>query len=565
MLTANLDLTEEAEIKSKHVALTKEMRGNRKRLGQITKLRSKKDLTSEEREKIARKPLLESDLGVLEAALAKVVRLMEQRNMTIGHKQSTTNDTTESKEEAKEECKEADDPAEFHCELCDVVCPDRNHLDLHMNGRKHRNRVQQLEEEENRSVTESIHENSQRRASLSEERSSITSVSPPEKSDAQPRYRLPPPPLTVGPHSWGTKPETPTPRKNSNSDLRAIMAQEEKSQTQKRRPTTKKNTHSSPSTDLRTIMGQEQKKQSTRSPKPLNLGLTPSSQSPPWLVSPASTVKAQSPSPMVEPKKGVSTIAQQEKRHAQQRNFAPSAKLSTANPPSTDLRSIMAQEQKKQSSRKARSPKLLNPGPIPTLQSPPWLVNPVATIKVAAPSSVDERTKSVPLGAFLASPPKTKTTTTTAPWSSPSQPKPTVPDMTPPPKEQSRKSLAEIQQEEEDRASRASKTSVKDGKWFVRSTEHAGSFSAIQEKAEEERQMQILIEEQKQIEQQIEDEQRRKASEAKKRNRRKKKERSGSEGKASTKGRRQPRKQGNKKPGKQKAAKKTDNPQESTA
>jgi hypothetical protein len=69
------------------------------------------------------------------------------------------------------------------------------------------------------------------------------------------------------------------------------------------------------------------------------------------------------------------------------------------------------------------------------------------------------------------------------------------------------KSLLEIQQEEEILAKKKSPHAAKEGKWFVEQVDRADSFSAIQEAEEHERELRLIIEEQKRIEVQIAKEQ----------------------------------------------------------
>ena len=225
MLTANMNLKTCDVAQSKVNALSKEIRSVKKLLNQIGKLQLAESLTPEQEQKVQRKALLETDLALLEPALAnaesklqklrleeKVVDLsssfMEdiKEEESIGTPESTP--TAADIEAVKEFDAPENDTVEtavqvFRCDLCSVSCADANSLALHKNGRKHRNRVAQAEEEEKKQTAASILEDRRRQMLLSKD-----DVLPPPSPKAsakkaawkkptetvQPRYRLPPPP-----------------------------------------------------------------------------------------------------------------------------------------------------------------------------------------------------------------------------------------------------------------------------------------------------------------------------------------------------------------------------------
>jgi hypothetical protein len=400
MLTANMaNLVTHDEIRSKYDCLSKEIRGNRKRLAQTSKLQIKDTLTSMEREKLARRPLMEADLAVLEPALERVNRLMAERNIdptkedSIESSQVEVFETKKVKimEEVAEE--ELTPPQLFNCELCGVSCPDSNHLDLHTNGRKHRNRILQVQEEEEKKTAATLMEEKRKQRFKSDPLATPVLAgkksSPWAKPAIEPRYTLPPPPLGVGPLK--------TPVKNT-------------------------------------------------APKPV--GVSP------------------------------------------------------------DFRSILAEEEKKRStpakSKVVPKPKtlfLLSPGPIPILKNAPWANAP--TVRVPDVSTTPlTHVRSMSLGEFLAPPPGgPKPSSVAAPWATSAVAKHPLAMASSPGQG---KSLLQIQQEEADFQSRnKSKVDVKEGKWFIQRTERAASFSAIQEADARDREMELLIEEQKRIEEQI--------------------------------------------------------------
>ncbi|KAI2497823.1 hypothetical protein MHU86_16657 [Fragilaria crotonensis] len=227
MLTSNLtSLGTEEEILEKHDSLSREIRSLKKRLTQAEKLLVKECLSSDEREKLNRKPLMEADLAQLIPALERVERLMAQRNveaMTV-----ITDDAQVKKEASKLEMVSG-----FHCDVCDVACPDANHLELHKSGRKHRNRLRQVEEEANDQTAKSISEGKRQQAIIVENVTSPVARTHRDNawstaSSVQPRYQLPSPSVPPGPivfdkagPVWSTNATT-----EKATSLRSILAEE---------------------------------------------------------------------------------------------------------------------------------------------------------------------------------------------------------------------------------------------------------------------------------------------------------------------------------------------------
>jgi len=107
--------------------------------------------------------------------------------------------------------------SQYRCDLCDVMCPDKNALTMHMGGKRHRNRAKQMKEEEKKAAaaaileakrrqllaTDQVEEKAQPRAKKSHWKASAEPA-------VQPRYRLEPPPPPV----YESKDEAPgTPAK----------------------------------------------------------------------------------------------------------------------------------------------------------------------------------------------------------------------------------------------------------------------------------------------------------------------------------------------------------------
>ena len=441
MLTSNLNsLKTEEQIKSKYEDLSKEVRGIKKRLIQTTKLLAKDSFSSAEREKLIRRPLLEADLAKLSPALAKVEKLMAERNLELKTNNSVA--VTEQ-EDNKKTCppkhEQKHDSAEvpsFLCSVCDVTCPDANHLELHKNGRKHRNRMKQAEEEEREQTANVILREKRQQSFLvgkfvgAAPASKQTPASPWSAESVQPRYQLPPPHVPPGPDvvdkttsNWSATSKT--------KSLRSILAEEENK---------KGATHKS----------QQSSKAPTRSSNSfLSPGPVAPLQNAPWAAAPTVSL---SPGPVAPLKNAPRTTA--------------------------PVVSVLAGN----TSRKG----LTGSRPSPSLAK-----------KVTA-SNIKKQS----LGDFLnGQKPVKSPTPAAAPWSQSPAPKKIVP-AAPSPSPHS-KSLLEIQQEEEDFVKRQAKHATKEGKWYLGRADRADSFSAIQETAAQEREWRLLVEEQRQIEEQI--------------------------------------------------------------
>ena len=229
MLTANLtNLVTEEQLRNKHDCLFKEIRSIKKRLIQTEKLLVKGSVSADEREKMNRKPLLEADLAQLIPALERIEMLMAQRNIELT---TAIAEVTKVKKGASSKLEQVSD---FKCDVCDVACPDANHLELHKSGRKHRNRVKQVEEQVKDQTVKSITEGKRQQTFFADNAVSPSTRTTPENiwstaTSVQPRYQLPSPPVPPGPivlDSVGpTWPSSLTTEKAK--PLRSIFAEEE--------------------------------------------------------------------------------------------------------------------------------------------------------------------------------------------------------------------------------------------------------------------------------------------------------------------------------------------------
>jgi len=492
MLTTNMDLSTRELVQEKYDSLTKEMRGLKKKLNQISRLeglQSEDDpenitlLSMEQQEKVARRPQLESEMCIFEPALQRVERRMMQFNLRLrtmssgGQDETTELETREdggtevkkalptTEEEPQKKVPEANDEAKapvasFRCGTCNITCPDQTSHALHMNGRKHRNKVTQQTEKEKEKAAEAMMQE-QLRQQMDElkpaEAQKVDVSAPlawsktkaPPKSSVHPKYKLPPPPNTAR-EIVDTKPKS----------FQEIMAEEERK---------------AASQGAAGIKGK------ARFPGPLVLppGSAPALKSPPW--------SAKKQVNMFVPGIAPTTPLQKKALASPWVSASPTASATTP-----QHLPVVAQPNK----------------------SPGWaakhqksaIFSPLPTPPALTPSQTPRVTTS--FGDFLQKVPTTpqaRPRSSSSPWSAPTPPVAASPVM----KKASPASAApsvrfqDIQQQEQEFKTVQDQSYKDNSKWFIGRRERAGSFTAIQEAANKEREEQLMIEEQKRIEEQI--------------------------------------------------------------
>jgi ribonuclease HII len=217
--TANMDLSTSESAQDNSQWLGKEIRGVRKKLNQISKLHESEAksivLTTAEQAKVDRRPVLEAELHVYETALEEVEKRIRELVLQDQQKHPNTfnplaemdvhcsKDSETTLETMVEQGEESFDMV-YACEICAIKCPDKTSFELHQNGRKHRNRLSQVAEDEKQKAAESI------MAQKQLEQVKATTATPPsvkttkKKANAwgnnsapQPKFKLPPPPHPV--------------------------------------------------------------------------------------------------------------------------------------------------------------------------------------------------------------------------------------------------------------------------------------------------------------------------------------------------------------------------------
>jgi alpha-tubulin suppressor-like RCC1 family protein len=458
-MTANINLTTSNAAEAQQSLLSKEIRGTRKRLNQIARLlenaSEEKCFSNAEKEKIARRPHLETILSLFEPALEEV----EQRIKELIIERQTTETVQESAKDTSKLIKADDDPSRddvgsvtdsaLTCQVCKIKCPDAKSFELHQNGKKHRNRVAQAAEEEENRAAAAIRENQQIQQlktlipqgaanSKQQGRKNVWKID--HSVAMQPAFKLPPPPHPVVAQVVANHQLVNAPSHRDPSTPRATVRQS--SQTP---------------TDLRKIM-QEQGNSAIATGMPFN---TPRKAPPP-----ASNV-AKIPQDI-----GKNLPTQQPTLMSPSRNPQTSPKTA-----------------------RHAAPVWSTPSPGTTRCMPADLLS--------APPSVNSR---APQGSLLADfvAPKPVKKDSVPPWSSPSQKescsKPASLPLSPPPPA---KALVDIQREEAEFKTRQDQEFgvANGGSWFIgERRERADSFLAIQETDCKQREERLLIEEQFRIE-----------------------------------------------------------------
>jgi len=151
-------------------------------------------LTTEQQNKVARKPILEADLVILTTVLETLMQKqkdlfnitskednaaeedemstsapssMDVKVRAVGHSVSLSEPKKKSMEKDNSKCINSTDipiatlqqqQQRYRCDICSVTCPDENSYTLHMSGRKHRNKVKQVEDEERKETAAAMME-----------------------------------------------------------------------------------------------------------------------------------------------------------------------------------------------------------------------------------------------------------------------------------------------------------------------------------------------------------------------------------------------------------------------
>lgn len=232
--TSNMDLSTAQRASENSIWLSKEIRGVRKKLKQISHLLDSQAksiiLTAEENAKVDRRAVLEAELSVYESAMEEVKKRIKElcecnedkpspkTTQEFLRKEGTTAKVSFYDEKGVEcnenksnvSCDDHNTPDEdakiervYFCDLCGVKCSDKSNLLLHQNGRKHRNRAEKVSEEEKKQTAASIMEQNLRdemkNPSKNASSSKLVRRNVWGTSSTPPKFKLPPPPHPVVP------------------------------------------------------------------------------------------------------------------------------------------------------------------------------------------------------------------------------------------------------------------------------------------------------------------------------------------------------------------------------
>lgn len=306
-LTVDMDLSSVELAEAKQACLAKELRGLRKRLHQISKLEecSTADLSSEQRNKISRRPQLEADLLLFEPALATVEKrlgelcLVEEKAACQDRKDADGIKAAGSETDIPAKGNEAPKQESFRCHTCQITCPDVKSYALHMSGRKHRNRVTQEEEQEKKSVAAAMMAEKLTKQLTREEevvKRTPVKIPPWQKGSSSPlqppSYSLPVPPIPP-PDSIVTKPKRPVSFREimkEESDKGARMRDVKSPRLRPRPNAISGSSHTRPTVKLKDPPPEVK---SQTSPLMLPKNSAPPLKTPPWASAPAAKVAAE--------------------------------------------------------------------------------------------------------------------------------------------------------------------------------------------------------------------------------------------------------------------------------
>ena len=285
-LTSNMDLSTKELAEEKLVLIVKELRGVKKRLGQIAKLEESNgsSLSEEQQEKVARRPQLEADLRLFEPALAKVEKRIKVFSEEIEQETKPVEETTVTQK--MEEDPKPEDNSEtkvLRCDVCGITCPNDSSYTMHMNGRKHRNKIAQAKEDEETKIAAEMMAERNKQLMLGMQQ---TSSKPVKVAWHKPTSSAPKLPCKLPPPPHGT-PDTlaPTPSLKSPSakpTLKEIMDEESRSKATPKKPSSKK-----------VLALKATPPTITASPFVLPVGSAPPLKSPPWASPSANAVPIQ--------------------------------------------------------------------------------------------------------------------------------------------------------------------------------------------------------------------------------------------------------------------------------
>ena len=239
-LTSNMDLSTKVLAEAKLIALTKEVRAIRKRLAQISKLEKSPDLSNDEKQKVARRALLEGALLQFERSIETVeakltcyieIEKKDAKDQVVAKAPLDENLEVATTESLSVTTNLLSNSNMLRCAVCEITCPDSKSFELHVNGRRHRNRMSQVAIDETQKAAAAMIEEQHKQLLLQptnaphlveNEVVHIALGQASVRGSMRPKYTLPPPPHPVVDVVSATSPSL------SKLSLEAIMAEEER-------------------------------------------------------------------------------------------------------------------------------------------------------------------------------------------------------------------------------------------------------------------------------------------------------------------------------------------------
>ena len=161
-------------LESKQRIVAKELRGLRKKLNNCLELEKRgQSLSADQLQKLSRRSMFEECIGMLEPIITVIESKMQHFNLSSTAKrlipvedafiQNSNEELLKKGIETKtdEETQTNSLRSIYRCDVCNICCPDQSSLAFHISGKKHRNRLNKIEEDDRAATLKSLECNRQ--------------------------------------------------------------------------------------------------------------------------------------------------------------------------------------------------------------------------------------------------------------------------------------------------------------------------------------------------------------------------------------------------------------------
>ena len=150
-------------LQGKLESVRKELRGLKKKINSILDIETRQYISDEQRMKICRRPVLEECVNMLEPAALEIEKKMVHYNVLRTKIKDNINVVTDEVHLEKRENDSTRKPitstkSKYFCGVCNVSCPDENTLAFHLTGKRHRNRLKKMDEEDTAATVKALKE-----------------------------------------------------------------------------------------------------------------------------------------------------------------------------------------------------------------------------------------------------------------------------------------------------------------------------------------------------------------------------------------------------------------------